>query len=362
ADSDVILTNGTSTIDVNMTPQRIQRYFENVPLLMEIWQNNEQKNFQVGVATLRLEEVFLSQNTVDEVTKADIKTFTTLAPIKSVGLATSREMGHVSVSVRLEDYGEIESEGRSKHRSTLTKSHSTADLLDVSNDLHSSADESTTVESDRSSQHTKVSNKKKVEGDDCEQPLSKFRTDLFQQVGENMKLMRDVLASSKKNTKGQSFSKSKVQQMRTIDRQLQQSILYFQTRDESLLRAEKDFQRRWLELDRQHEKRRRETISRLEAEYAQKEKNLMQNNPINDTIKGLQAEVNSLKAQLDSTTRAQRHYESQWLRALQVLANTHDTESEEATIWKGLREMDQCWWQVRRMAEEEMEVLSYERL
>ncbi|RHZ61173.1 hypothetical protein Glove_349g145 [Diversispora epigaea] len=358
---DVKLANGTSTVDVNMTPQRLQRYFENVPLLMEIWQNNESRNVQIGVSTLRLEEVFLSQNTVDEVNNADVKTFTTMVPIKSVGLATSREMGHLSVSIRLDDY-ELKkkvNEVTNKTRPTLTKSHSASEIF---SDIIPLADDSETIESGKSLQSIKEKN----DTDDrrSSPSMSKFFTDIFQQAAEKMKFTQEVLASNRKDAKRQGFGKFKVQQLIEIDRQLQQSILHFQTRDESLLRAEKDFERRWLELDRKYEKKIKEAESRLEAEYAQKEKNSTQNN-ISDhqVVLDLQAEVNNLKIQLDSTSRSQQHYESQWIRALQVLAGLDNigNENEETIFSKGLQEIDQCWWQARKMAEEEMELLNYEK-
>jgi len=72
-------------------------------------------------------------------------------------------------------------------------------------------------------------------------------------------------------------------------------------------------------------------------------------------------EINNLKIQLDTTKCEKDHYESQWLRSLQVLAGMHESESEEALFWKGYREMDQCWWQVKKMAEEEMELIDYEK-
>ncbi|CAG8433454.1 1787_t:CDS:2 [Diversispora eburnea] len=357
---DVKLTNGTSTVDVNMTPQRLQRYFENVPLLMEIWQNNESRNVQIGVSTLRLEEVFLSQNTVDEVNNADVKTFTTMVPIKSVGLATSREMGHLSVSIRLDDF-ELEkkvNEITNKTRPTLTKSHSASEFSEIFNDIIPLADDSETIESGKSLKSVKEKNVD--DANHSSPPTSKFFTDIFQQAAEKMKFTQEILASNRKDVKRQGFGKLKVQQLIEIDRQLQQSILHFQTRDESLLRAEKDFERRWLELDRQYEQKIKETESRLQAEYAQKEKNSTQNN---QTVMNLQAEVNNLKIQLDSTSLSQQHYESQWIRALQVLAGLHNVENEnEDTIFsKGLQEMDQCWWQARKMAEEEMELLNYEK-
>ncbi|CAG8512711.1 2419_t:CDS:1, partial [Racocetra fulgida] len=325
---DVILVNGTNAIDVTMTQQRLKRYFEAVPLLMEIWQNNEPKDVQIGVATLRLEEVFLSLPTIDEESKAEVQTFTTLTPIKSVGLVTSREMGHISVSIRLDDHGE-------KQKTILTNSNSGTNLSELPNGT--SPEESHSMERQSSS---RSSTSLSVTKNDCEGSsscMSTFRSDIFQQAEENIKFTKEVLAVEKKNAKNQSSLKSKVQQLKAIDRQLQQSILYFQTRDESLLRAEKDFDRRWLELDRQFEQRKKE----MQLQF--------------------QAEIQNLRIQLDCTKKAQKHYEAQWLRALQILAGTHETESEEAMFWKGLKETDQCWWQVKKMAEEEIEVIDYEK-
>ncbi|CAG8642894.1 15065_t:CDS:2 [Dentiscutata heterogama] len=336
AGSDVLLVNGTSTIDVTMTHQKLKRYFEAVPLLMEIWQNNEPTDVQIGVATLRLEEVFLSLPTIDEESKAEVQTFTTLTPIKSVGLVTSREMGHISVSIRLEDYGE-------KQKTILANSNSGTNLSELSSGSPVPEEPQPMERQSSSRSSTSLSGTK----NECERfslSLSTFRSDIFQQAEENLKFTREVLADEKKNAKNQSSLKSKVQQLKSIDRQLQQSILYFQTRDESLLRAEKDFERRWLELDRQFEQRKKEMQSQLQA-----------------NTQNLQAEIQNLKIQLDSATKAQKHYEAQWLKALQVLAGTHETESEEAMFWKELKETDLCWWQVKRTAEEEIEVINYEK-
>ncbi|CAG8684603.1 5071_t:CDS:2, partial [Cetraspora pellucida] len=334
AGSDVVLVNGTNAIDVTMTQQRLKRYFEAVPLLMEIWQNNEPKDVQIGVATLRLEEVFLSFPTIDEESKAEVQTFTTLTPIKSVGLVTSREMGHISVSIRLDDYGEKQK----------TISSGGTNLSELPNGTSPVPEESQSMERQSSS---RSSTPLSVTKNDCEGSspfMSTFRSDIFQQAEENIKFTKEVLAVEKKNAKNQSSLKFKVQQLKAIDRQLQQSILYFQTRDECLLRAEKDFERRWLELDRQSEQRKKEMQSQLQAH-----------------TQNLQAEIQDLKIQLDSTKKAQKQYETQWLRSLQVLAGTHEIESEEAVFWKGLKEMDQCWWQVKTMAEEEIEVIDYEK-
>ncbi|CAG8740081.1 644_t:CDS:2 [Gigaspora margarita] len=337
AGSDVILVNGTNAIDVTMTHQRLKRYFEAVPLLMEIWQNNGPKDVRIGVATLRLEEVFLSLPTIDEESKAEVQTFTTLTPIKSVGLVTSREMGHISVSIRLEDYGE-------KQKTVLTNSHSGINLSEPSNGTSPVPEEPQPMERQSSSRSSTSLSGMKNECEGFSPSLSTFRSDIFQQAEENIKFTREVLANEKNNAKNQSSLKSKVQQLKSIDRQLQQSILYFQMRDESLLRAEKDFERRWLELDRQFEQRKKEVHSQFKA-----------------NTQNLQTEIQNLKIQLDSATKAQKHYEAQWLRALQVLAGTHETESEEATFWKELKETDLCWWQAKRMAEEEIEIISYEK-
>ncbi|CAG8605675.1 21444_t:CDS:2, partial [Gigaspora rosea] len=251
AGSDVILVNGTNAIDVTMTHQRLKRYFEAVPLLMEIWQNNGPKDVRIGVATLRLEEVFLSLPTIDEESKAEVQTFTTLTPIKSVGLVTSREMGHISVSIRLEDYGE-------KQKTVLTNSHSGINLSEPSSGTSPVSEESQLMERQSSSRSSTSLSGMKNECEGFSPFLSTFRSDIFQQAEENIKFTREVLANEKKNAKNQSSLKSKVQQLKSIDRQLQQSILYFQMRDESLLRAEKDFERRLLELDRQFEQRKKE--------------------------------------------------------------------------------------------------------
>ncbi|CAG8508558.1 14692_t:CDS:2 [Rhizophagus irregularis] len=300
---DILLVNGTNTIDVIMTPQRLNRYFEAVPLLMEIWQTIDQKQSQIGVATLRLEEIFLSQPVIDDETNTEIKTFTTLAPIKAIGVSTnSREMGHINVLIRLDDYGENNSIQVQQQRG-LTKSQSVTELSEL------------------------------------------FKEHLFKKAAENMKFTQETLAVKKKNVTRQSFGKFKVQQLKSIDRQLQQYILYFKTRDESLLRAEKDFERHWLELDRQ---------------FDQKSKEL-ENRNSSPLVKDLHEEINSLKIQLNTTKREKDHYRSQWLRSLQVLAGMHESESEETLFWKGFREMDKCWWQVKRMAEEEMELIDYEK-
>ncbi|CAG8769644.1 29182_t:CDS:1, partial [Racocetra persica] len=324
---DVILVNGTNAIDVTMTQQRLKRYFEAVPLLMEIWQNNEPKDVQIGVATLRLEEVFLSLPNIDEESKAEVQTFTTLTPIKSVGLVTSREMGHISVSIRLDDHGE-------KQKTILTNSNGGTNLSELPNGTSPVESQSMERQSSRSSTSLSVT---KNDCDGSSSCMSTFRSDILQQAEENIKFTKEVLAVEKKNAKNQSSLKSKVQQLKAIDRQLQQSILYFQTRDENLLRAEKDFDRRWLELDRQFEQRKKE----MQLQF--------------------QAEIQNLRIQLDCTKKAQKQYEGQWLRALQILAGTHETGSEEAMFWKGLKETDQCWWQVKKMAEEEIEVIDYEK-
>nr|CAG8606976.1 2042_t:CDS:2 [Entrophospora candida] len=257
---DVKLISGTNTIDVTMTHQRLQRYFEVAPLLMEVWQQQQQtqtivdqkNDIQIGVANLRLEEVFLSQTTKDEDGKADVKKFSTLAPIKSVGLTTSREMGHIN------------------------------------------------------------------------------------QADEHIRFTQKVLSGNKKNSKKLGFAKFKIQQLKAIDQQLQQSILYFQTRDESLQRGEKDIKYRWLELDRQFEMKRAE----LEKNY-EKEKLLIKSNANNEElVKDLKKEIEQLKIQLNSETFAKNHYESQWLKSLQI---------------------DQCWSQVRRMTEEETVILNHEK-
>ncbi|CAJ0833635.1 14356_t:CDS:2, partial [Entrophospora sp. SA101] len=226
---DVKLISGTNTIDVTMTHQRLQRYFEVAPLLMEVWQQQQQtqtivdqkNDIQIGVANLRLEEVFLSQTTKDEDGKADVKKFSTLAPIKSV--------------------------------------------------------------------------------------------EIFKQADEHIRFTQKVLSGNKKNSKKLGFAKFKIQQLKAIDQQLQQSILYFQTRDESLQRGEKDIKYRWLELDRQFEMKRAE----LEKNY-EKEKLLIKSNANNEElVKDLKKEIEQLKIQLNSETFAKNHYESQWLKSLQ---------------------------------------------
>ncbi|CAJ0760575.1 16756_t:CDS:2 [Entrophospora sp. SA101] len=222
---DVKLISGTNTIDVTMTHQRLQRYFEVAPLLMEVWQQQQQtqtivdqkNDIQIGVANLRLEEVFLSQTTKDEDGKADVKKFSTLAPIKSV--------------------------------------------------------------------------------------------EIFKQADEHIRFTQKVLSGNKKNSK---------------------------KLDESLQRGEKDIKYRWLELDRQFEMKRAE----LEKNY-EKEKLLIKSNANNEElVKDLKKEIEQLKIQLNSETFAKNHYESQWLKSLQI---------------------DQCWSQVRRMTEEETVILNHEK-
>ncbi|CAI2182224.1 19936_t:CDS:2 [Funneliformis geosporum] len=335
---DISLINSTNTIEVMMTPQRLDKYFEAVPLLMEIWQSVDQKQSQIGVATLHLEEIFLSQPVIDDETRAEVKTFTTLAPIKSFGVsANSREMGHVSVSIRLDDYGEDNS----------TKSQSVTELSELAKELQPAKEEQ---EKEKDNVTTKsLADDENGDSSNNSEHISTFQSDLFRKAAEHMKYTQKVLAVKKKNVSGQSFSKFKVQQLKSIDLKLQQYILYFKTRDESLLRSEKDFERRWLELDRQFDQRTKELENRHSS-------------VINDDfVKNLQQEVNDLKIQLNTTIREKDHYESQWLRSLQVLAGMHEKESEEALFWKGFREMDQCWWQVKRMAEEEMELIDYEK-
>ncbi|CAB4401090.1 hypothetical protein RhiirA1_457380 [Rhizophagus irregularis] len=343
---DILLVNGTNTIDVIMTPQRLNRYFEAVPLLMEIWQTIDQKQSQIGVATLRLEEIFLSQPVIDDETNTEIKTFTTLAPIKAIGVSTnSREMGHINVLIRLDDYGENNSIQVQQQRG-LTKSQSVTELSELFKERQPIKDE---IEKENDDGTAKSPIEENENGNSTvnnyDEHISTFRSDLFKKAAENMKFTQETLAVKKKNVTRQSFGKFKVQQLKSIDRQLQQYILYFKTRDESLLRAEKDFERHWLELDRQ---------------FDQKSKEL-ENRNSSPLVKDLHEEINSLKIQLNTTKREKDHYRSQWLRSLQVLAGMHESESEETLFWKGFREMDKCWWQVKRMAEEEMELIDYEK-
>ncbi|CAH1762339.1 5696_t:CDS:2 [Entrophospora sp. SA101] len=249
---DVKLISGTNTIDVTMTHQRLQRYFEVAPLLMEVWQQQQQtqtivdqkNDIQIGVANLRLEEVFLSQTTKDEDGKADVKKFSTLAPIKSV--------------------------------------------------------------------------------------------EIFKQADEHIRFTQKVLSGNKKNSK---------------------------KLDESLQRGEKDIKYRWLELDRQFEMKRAE----LEKNY-EKEKLLIKSNANNEElVKDLKKEIEQLKIQLNSETFAKNHYESQWLKSLQVIAGTDgdnnngDGNDDENLFWNELQEIDQCWSQVRRMTEEETVILNHEK-
>nr|CAG8604649.1 8210_t:CDS:2 [Entrophospora candida] len=208
---DVKLISGTNTIDVTMTHQRLQRYFEVAPLLMEVWQQQQQtqtivdqkNDIQIGVANLRLEEVFLSQTTKDEDGKADVKKFSTLAPIKSV--------------------------------------------------------------------------------------------EIFKQADEHIRFTQKVLSGNKKNSK-------------KLDESLQREL-----------------------------------------------------------VKDLKKEIEQLKIQLNSETFAKNHYESQWLKSLQVIAGTDgdnnngDGNDDENLFWNELQEIDQCWSQVRRMTEEETVILNHEK-
>jgi hypothetical protein len=340
---DISLVNGTNTIDVIMTPQRLNRYFDAVPLLIEIWQTIDQKQSQIGVATLRLEEIFLSQPVIDDKTKAEIKTFTTLVPIKAIGVSTnSREMGHISVLIRLDDYGENNSTQVQQQRG-LTKSQSATELSELFKVQPAKDEIEKENDDDTAKSPVEENENENSTVNSYYEHISTFRSDLFKKAAENMKFTQETLAVKKKNVTRQSFGKFKVQQLKSIDRQLQQYILYFKTRDESLLRAEKDFERHWLELDRQFDQRTKE----------------LENRNSSSLVKNLQEEINSLKIQLNTTKREKDHYKSQWLRSLQVLAGMH--ESEEASFWKGFREMDKCWWQVKRMAEEEMELIDYEK-
>ncbi|CAG8575913.1 14709_t:CDS:2 [Funneliformis caledonium] len=338
---DILLMNSTNSIEVMMTPQRLNKYFEAVPLLMEIWQSVDQKQSQIGVATLRLEEVFLSQPVIDDETRAEVKTFTTLAPIKSIGVsANSRETGHISVSIRLDDFGDS------------TKSQSVTELSELTKEFQPAKEEPAKEKDDVTTKSlaNDDGNGNNSSSNNNNEHISTFQSDLFRKAAEHMKYTQEVLAvKKKKNGPGQSFSKFKVQQLKSIDFKLQQYIIYFKTRDESLLRSEKDFERRWLELDRQFDQRTKELENRNSSVINE------------DFVKNLQEEVNDLKIQLDTTRREKDHYESQWLRSLQVLAGTHEKESEEALFLKGFRETDQCWWQVKRMAEEEMELIDYEK-
>ena len=67
-----------------------------------------------------------------------------------------------------------------------------------------------------------------------DEQISTFRSDLFKRAAEHMKFTQETLAVKKKNVTRQGFGKFKVQQLKSIDRQLQQYILYFKTIDRHL--------------------------------------------------------------------------------------------------------------------------------
>ncbi|CAJ0886507.1 12595_t:CDS:2, partial [Entrophospora sp. SA101] len=159
---------------------------------------------------------------------------------------------------------------------------------------------------------------------------------IFKQADEHIRFTQKVLSGNKKNSK---------------------------KLDESLQRGEKDIKYRWLELDRQFEMKRAE----LEKNY-EKEKLLIKSNANNEElVKDLKKEIEQLKIQLNSETFAKNHYESQWLKSLQVIAGTDgdnnngDGNDDENLFWNELQEIDQCWSQVRRMTEEETVILNHEK-
>ncbi|KAG9301507.1 hypothetical protein G9A89_008359 [Geosiphon pyriformis] len=357
------LYNGINTIYVRMTPQRLQRYFEAVPLLLELWQMSESKDLEIGVASLHLAEVFLSNPMRDEQNTAEILKFTTLAPIKSTGITTSTEMGNISVSIRLEDYGD---KTANHHNSTSNniftqsgpvKENHPDDLCEATN----LRNDNQLTNLDQNQSLGQILDRSILKNSDSRSSIFKFRSKIFQQAVEHAKFTQETLRP-KKDGKHQSFAQSKVQQLKSIDQQLQKTILFFETRDESLLRSERDIERRWLELDRQFDQRTKDMKAQLEAELLQKYKFLRERTPsAKDTIRNLQSEIKILRSQLEATMLAQKTYESQWSHALQAIAKAQDNEGEVIEFLNGVQEVDQCWWHARRMAEEELEILNYER-
>ncbi|CAG8505838.1 4658_t:CDS:2 [Ambispora gerdemannii] len=349
AGADAPLSSGMNTIDVKMTPQRFARYFEAVPLLMELRQRGEQKDSELGVASLHLAEVFLSNPTRDDNIKADIVNFTTLTPIKSAGMVIPPEMGSIIASIRVEDFGE-----NSNARSNEDDDDNNMSEIKIA-DEHSLMNDTTkqsinTGNVDILDGKSSSSNVVVEEDQNISKSSSRFRTEIFQRAAEHAKFTQETLYPKKEGKRHNNhhyhpnYIRNKIQQLKSVDVQLQNSILCFQTRDESLVRAEKDLERRWLELDRQFEQRTRDMKVQSEADLLQKFKFLRERTPTaEDTIKKLRLENDSLRAQLEVSERAKSEYKSQWSKSLQD-------------------DFPRFWWQMQRMAEEELESLDYEKL
>ncbi|CAG8469550.1 13244_t:CDS:2 [Ambispora leptoticha] len=340
---DAPLSNGMNTIDVKMTPQRLARYLEAVPLLLELWQRGEQKDSELGVASLHLDEVFMSNRTRDDNIKADIMHFKTLTPIRSAGSIIPPEMGSIIASIRVEDFGENSSMKGNDDDDNISETTKIADEHSIINDTTKQGMDTENVDilDTKSSSTNDATVKEDKRSNNLPISSSRFRTELFQRASEHAKFTQEILYPKKEGKRHNNhhyhhnYVRNKIQQMKSIDAQLQNSILYFQTRDESLLRAEKDLERRWLELDRQFEQRIRDMKAQFEAELFQKYKFLREQTPTaEDTIKNLRSENDRLRAQLEVSERAKSEYKSQWLRSLQM----------------------------QRMAEEGLESLSYEKL
>ncbi|CAG8530144.1 11600_t:CDS:1 [Paraglomus brasilianum] len=353
---DQSISNGTTAIDVKITPLRLQRYFETVPLLMDICQHLESKDVQIGIVSLTLAEVFQADSTRDDETNVEMITYSTRAPIKSVGVATIPELGHINVTIRIEDYGARESAVRQNSTSIFPRPLSEGSpQLDAEQEYEISTDPGRV---------SRLSNNSGMGDYPTRSAHNSFRSEIFQQAEEYMRFNQEVLRS-KKDVSPQGIYRNRVQQLRAIDHQLQQSVLYFRTRDESLKRAEKDIEARWLELDRQFEQKTREMKQALEREYQEKERKLKQTTPgSEEKIRLLQDEVESLRNELEYSKRAAQQYESQWLRALEIVAgmDSNAEEIDELYVTGGIENVGDNWMQVKKLAEEELKYMDNDRL